>query len=106
MQRHKVAFIVSRIWASVGFGILSSIAFAVIICPFWQKPHCGTCSSIQACCSGCNLPCFESPSRVVISLFTDDTGVTHERTAEPLIITEQAPHCPSPHPNRGPCRPR
>ena len=24
-----------------------------MICPFWQNPHCGTCSSIHACCSGC-----------------------------------------------------
>ena len=38
-----------------------------MICPFWQKPHCGTCSSIQACCSGCSLPSLASPSSVVIS---------------------------------------
>ena len=61
MQRHKVAFIASRICASVGCGFLSSIALAVMICPFWQKPHCGTCSSIQACCSGCSLPFVDKP---------------------------------------------
>ena len=31
----------SRICASVGLGFLSSSALAVMICPFWQKPHCG-----------------------------------------------------------------
>src|SRR5579863_3150036 len=98
MHRHSVEFIDSRICASVGCGILSSIAFAVMICPFWQNPHCGTCSSIQACCSGCSLPCEEIPSSVVISLLTEDAGRMQDRTAAPLMITVQAPHCPSPQP--------
>src|SRR5579871_1378171 len=106
MQRHNVPFIVSRICASVGCGILSSITFAVRICPFWQNPHCGTCSSIQACCSGCNLPFDASPSSVVTSPLTEEVGMTHDRTAAPLMITVHAPHCPRPHPNLGPCRPR
>src|SRR5690348_3297808 len=99
MQRHKQPFIVSRICASLGCGYLSSIALAVIICPFWQNPHCGTCSSIHACCRGCNLPLDERPSSVVTSAFTDDTGRMQERTAAPLMMTVQAPHCPSPQPN-------
>src|SRR5207248_10715008 len=74
--------------------------------PFWQKPHCGTCSSIHACCSGSSLPSLASPSSVVISPFTLDVGVMHDRTAAPLMITVHAPHWPSPQPNRGPCRPR
>ena len=41
-----------------------------MICPFWQKPHCGTCSSIQACCTGCSVPSLASPSSVVISPLT------------------------------------
>src|SRR5579863_7039093 len=106
MQRHNVPFMVSRISASVGCGFLSSIAFAVRICPFWQNPHCGTCSSIQACCSGCNFPFDASPSSVVTSPLTEEVGMMHDRTAAPLMITVQAPHWPRPHPNLGPCRPR
>src|SRR6266850_1887727 len=104
MHRHRVLAIPSRISASVGFGFLSSSALAVLICPFWQKPHCGTCSSIQACCTGCSLPSLDSPSSVVISLLMLDVGVTHDRVATPLIITVHAPHWPSPQPNRGPCK--
>src|SRR4029450_7152664 len=107
MHRGGVAAIPWRICASVGDGFLSSRALAVMICPFWQKPHCGTCSSIQACCSGCSTPFCERPSSVVISApCTDDTGRMHERTASPLIRTVQAPHWPNPQPNRGPCRSR
>ena len=29
--------------------VLSSSSVALIIMPFWQKPHSGVCSSIQAC---------------------------------------------------------
>ena len=53
-----------------------------MIWPFWQKPHCGTCSSIQACCTGCSVPFLARPSSVVISLFTLEHGVTHERVAD------------------------
>src|SRR5665213_791630 len=105
MQRHSVRFIASRICASDGFGFLSSSALAVIICPFWQKPHCGTCSSIHVCCSGCSLPSFAMPSSVVTSLLTAERGMTQDRIAAPLMITVQAPHCPSPQPNRGPVKP-
>ena len=65
----QVPAIPSRICASVGFGFRSSSTLAVMICPFWQKPHCGTCSSIQACCTGCSVPSLASPSSVVISPF-------------------------------------
>jgi exodeoxyribonuclease III len=34
------------------------------------------------------------------------TGLTQDRTTSPRMITEQAPHCAIPHPNRGPLRPR
>src|SRR5688500_9495503 len=107
MQRHNVPDIPWRICASVGFGVRSSSALAVGIWPFWQKPHCGTCSSIHACCSGCSLPPVASPSSVVISApATADTGRMHERTASPLMRTVHAPHWPRPQPNRGPCRSR
>src|SRR6185295_22537 len=106
MQRHRVRAIPSRISASVGFGFLSSNALAVMICPFWQKPHAGTCSSIQACCNGCSFPSVAIPSSVVTSPLTLDVGVTHDRVATPSMITVHAPHCPRPQPNRGPCRSR
>src|ERR1700752_4456464 len=101
MQRHSVRDIPSRICSSVGCGFLSSSAFAVMIWPFWQKPHCGTCSSIHACCSGCSVPFRDRPSSVVISPFTLEVGLMHERTAVPLTTTVHAPHWHSPQPNRG-----
>src|SRR5580693_7861798 len=106
MQRQRVPFIPSRICASVACGFLSSSALAVMICPFWQKPHCGTCSSIQACCNGCSLPPLARPSSVVISPLMLETGVIHDRVATPPTITVHSPHWPSPQPNRGPCKPR
>src|SRR3954470_20752569 len=106
MQRHSVPAMPSRICASVGRGLRSSSALAVMICPFWQKPHCGTCSSIQACCSGCSVPSLAMPSSVVTSPFTADVGVMHDRVATPLMMTVHDPHCPSPQPNRGPSSPR
>src|SRR5256885_8105079 len=61
-------------WSS---DVCSSDLLAFMICPFWQKPHCGTCSSIQACCRGCSLPSFAKPSSVVISPLTVEVGVMH-----------------------------
>ena len=105
--RQSVRRMPSRIWASVGFGVVSSNTLAVSICPFWQKPHAGTCSSSHACWMGCSTPSFERPSSVVISTFAAcDTGLTHERTASPPMSTVQAPHWPRPHPNFGPSSPR
>src|SRR5215510_9091387 len=103
-----------------GDGVCSSSAVAVIIMPFWQKPHMGTCSSIQACCTGCKVwldadpdrPfCFAHrsgrPSRVVICLpATVLSGSTHERASLPSTSTEQAPHCDRPQPNCGPLNSR
>src|SRR4051812_38258229 len=37
---------------------------------------------------------------------TDEIGVTHERTATPLMWTVQAPHRPAPHPYLAPLRSR
>ena len=39
----------SLISATVGWRRVSSSSVALIIMPFWQKPHKGVCSSIQAC---------------------------------------------------------
>src|SRR6058998_3810846 len=105
MQRQSVFAMPSRICASVGCGFRSRSAFAVMIWPFWQKPHCGTCSSIQACCTGWSLPSLDMPSSVVTSLFTLETGVMHDRVATPLMITVHDPHWPNPQPKRGPRTP-
>src|SRR2546423_1625378 len=84
--------------------------------PFWQYPHCGTCTSIHACCNGCRAGLAAavprsfahnagSPSSVVTALpLTAATGVTHERISLPSNSTEHAPHCARPQPKRGPCR--
>src|SRR5947207_9239475 len=84
--------------------------------PFWQYPHCGTCTSIHACCNGCSAGLAAvvprsfahsagSPSSVVMLLpETAATGVTQLRISLPSSSTEQAPHCARPQPKRGPCR--
>src|SRR5712675_32572 len=33
-------------------------------------------------------------------------GMVQDRTDLPSMMTVHAPHCPRPHPNRGPCNPR
>src|SRR6516164_4210669 len=50
----------------------------------------------------------ESPSSVTTfcCAVSEDSGVTHERTALPSMCTVQAPHCASPQPKRGPCSAR
>src|ERR1041385_3338658 len=106
--------------ATVGVAVCSSNSVALIIIPFWQKPHNGTCSSIQACCTGCSV--FSAvaegrpfcaahrgarPSSVVTSLpVTLLTGNIQERTSLPSTKTEQDPHCARPQPNCGPLSPR
>src|SRR5579885_679517 len=89
----------SSISASLGCGFFASSATADMICPDWQYPHCGTSSSIQACCTGCN-PFAESPS-IVVTCFpeTEEMGVMHERVASPLMCTVHAPQSAIPQPN-------
>src|SRR6266849_5938631 len=89
----------SSISASVGLAFFESSAAADMICPHWQYPHCGTSTSIQACCTGW-LPSAESPSMVVIFLpATLDIAVTQERVASPLMCTVHAPQSAMPQPN-------
>src|SRR5205823_11401957 len=51
-QRQMLVIAVSMS-ASVGCGVFASSAAAAMICPDWQKPHCGTSSSIHARCTAC-----------------------------------------------------
>src|ERR1700739_2488368 len=89
----------SSISASVGLGFFASSATADMICPDWQYPHCGTSSSIQAFCTGCDAS-VESPS-IVVTFFpaTLETGVMQERVASPLMCTVHAPQSAIPQPN-------
>src|SRR5579864_780942 len=97
-QRHRLPIMAESICSSVGLGVCASSAAADMICPGWQYPHCGTCSTIQAFWTGCELS-DERPSIVVIFFVpTDETGVWHERTASPSRCTVHAPHRPMPHP--------
>src|ERR1041385_6227634 len=95
----------SSISASVGVAFLASSAAAVMICPDWQYPHCGTSTSIHARCTAW-LESGESPS-IVVTFFpaTVDIGVPQERVATPLTCTVQAPQSCSPQPNLVPVDP-
>src|SRR5262245_33735821 len=83
---------------SVGFGLLSNRAEAVISCPAWQYPHCGTSTCSHAFCNGCD-PSGDNPSMVFTSALTVEIGVWHARTGLPPRSTVHAPHAPMPHPN-------
>src|SRR3984885_6459854 len=51
-QRQMLPSMPSMICWRVGRGFDLRSAAACMICPDWQYPHCGTCSAIQATCSG------------------------------------------------------
>src|SRR5882762_11749484 len=72
---------------------------ALMICPDWQYPHCGTSTSIHAFCNGC-VRFSDSPS-MVVTFFpaTRDSGATQERMALPSRCTVHAPHSAMPQPN-------
>ena len=106
MQRHSVLFIPSRICASVGFGILVEQRLGGHDLPVLAKAALRDLFVDPGLLQRVQLTVLASPSSVVISLFTEDTGVMHDRIAAPLTITVHAPHWPSPQPNRGPCKPR
>src|SRR5215468_9160865 len=63
---------------------------------------------MKARCTGCSRCGVPRPSSVTTFCWavSEDSGVTHERTALPSMWTVQAPHCASPHPKRGPCSAR
>src|SRR6202167_3652777 len=96
--------IASSISLSLGLEFSASKTAALMICPDWQYPHCGTSISIQACCSGC-VRSGEIPS-IVVTFFPSarETGATQERTACPSICTVQAPHSAMPQPYLVPVR--
>ena len=66
-----------------------------MIMPGMQKPHCTAPASTKACWMRCGLAGVPRPSTVMMSAPSRrPTLVVHERTALPLTITVQAPHCP------------
>src|SRR5215469_274306 len=120
-QRHKcgeggVFVNACLICSTDGFGFFESNCTATIIIPLWQYPHCGTCSSIHACCTGCRVfsasPALKpfcaaqtagKPSIVVICCpTTPEIGVMQLRISFPSSSTAQAPHCAIPQPILGP----
>src|SRR6185503_9345108 len=90
---------------SLGFFTARSRAVALITCPDWQKPHCGTsCATHAACTAFASRPA--TPSMVVTwAVPTADTGSVHERSGLPSSITVQAPHCATPQPYLVPVNP-
>src|ERR1700721_4417053 len=99
MQRQRLPAISPTTCSLVGSEFLASSEAACMIWPDWQYPHCGTCSAIQAFCSGWS-PLALSPSMVVIFLPTASLSkVWQDLTASPLTWTVQAPHRPAPQPN-------
>ncbi|KAF5047777.1 hypothetical protein DSECCO2_456890 [anaerobic digester metagenome] len=76
--------------------------------PGEQKPHWAAPWSIQASCSGCGLAGVPMPSTVV--MFAPSSTrfilVAQARTTLPSMMTEHAPHWPSPQPTLVPVRPR
>lgn len=97
-QRQMFPDMASSISVSVGLEFSASSTAALMICPDWQYPHCGTSISIQASCSGC-VRSGEIPSIVVIFFpAARETGATQDRTASPSMWTVQAPHCAIPQP--------
>src|SRR6266513_3660906 len=97
--------IASSMSASVGEGLVARSAAADMICPGWQKPHCGTSTSVHARWTGWS-PLSESPSIVVTFLpATADTGVTHVLTGAPSRWTVQTPQSAMPHPYLVPVSP-
>jgi hypothetical protein len=92
--------------ASVGSGISASSAAVVMIMPLWQKPHCGTSSSSQARCTGCELSGRQAlDGDDLCSGVTAPTGRLHERVAAPSMWTVQAPHWATPQPYLVPVSP-
>jgi hypothetical protein len=101
---HRWSIAVSII-SLVGGALPPSNWVAHRICPGWQKPHCGTCSSIQASCSGC-VPSGESPSMVVTTAPSTSAAISWQLSPSlPFTRTVQAPQAPIPQPYFVPRRP-
>src|SRR3978361_839049 len=86
----------SSISASVGLAVFASSDAAAINLPDWHEPHCGTSSSIHACCTGCEVSSERPSIEVTVFPATLASGVTQERTAFPLTWTVHAPHSAMP----------
>src|SRR5665811_54035 len=104
-QRQRLPASALRISSSPGLGLSVSRAWALIIMPEMQYPHCAACSSINALCTTPGAFSSPNPSSVVISRSTTaETGVRQDRMALPSASTVQAPHWARPQPNFGPFR--
>src|ERR1041384_2193842 len=99
-------FSIASMSASLGLLVVFSSATAFMICPGWQKPHCGTSRSSHACWTGCSVSPSARPSIVTTRLpATDETGVTQVCTALLLTRHVQALQTLTPQPYFGPVMP-
>src|SRR5208337_2466969 len=95
-----------RTSSRVGFLCSSRRALADMMNPAVQNPHWAPPYAIQETCSGCRFSAVPIPSIVVISALSGTVVIltVHDLMSLPLIITEQAPHCPCAHPTLQPVR--
>src|SRR5215472_2517747 len=92
VQRHRLPDRAQRTSSSVGSGLASRSALAVIIMPGVQNPHCSPCSSLKPSCSGCSSLAVARPSTVEISCPSAWTAsIVHDFTAFPSTRTVHAP---------------
>ena len=104
MQRHRLPFREcgrSALWAA-------SMEATVMIMPAAQNPHWNACASMNAFCTGCNVPSgLARPSMVVTFLpWARKAGIRHEWIGLPSIHTVQAPQSPASQPFLTPKKPR
>src|SRR5215472_5909654 len=93
VQRHRLPDRAQRTSSSVGSGLASRSALAVIIMPGVQNPHCSPCSSLKPSCSGCSSLAVARPSTVEISCPSAWTAsIVHDFTAVPSTRTVPAAH--------------
>src|ERR1700730_5267887 len=105
VQRHKFPPSASRISCVDGSGFSSSRAFADMITPGPQNPHCREPKCSNNFCSGCRCSAVASPSMVSTSRpSTWPASIRQEFTGLPSTITVHAPQSPTSHPSFAPVR--
>src|SRR5580700_7440243 len=105
VQRHRLPPSASRISWVEGSAFSSSRAFADMITPGPQKPHCSEPKCSNNFCNGWRCSAVASPSIVRISRpSTWPTSIRQEFTGLPSTITVHAPQSPTSQPSFAPVR--